>query len=277
MKFGQFEIIPFVEQSFKLDGGSMYGVVPKKIWSKFAPADENNMVAMDTNIFLLRAGEKNILLDTGLGDCLSPNEKKIYAASGLTTIESTLHNLGLTNDDIDIVFLSHLHTDHAGGTVKDIGGVLIPRFPKARYVVQRTEWNDAINPNERTAAVYIVERLMILQKSGQLDLLEGDTEILPNIKTIHTGGHTPGHQGIEATSDGMMVGYYADIFPSSHHIRIPYVAAVDLNPLETMAAKRKLVDKMLKGNIAIAFDHDVDIKIGRLSDENGKIIVNKVE
>ena len=195
----------------------------------------------------------------------------------MTTIESTLHKYGLTNDDIDIVFLSHLHTDHAGGTVKDKDGILVPRFPKARYIVQKIEWNDAINPNERTAAVYIVDRLMVLKKSGQLDLIEGHMEFLPNIKAVLTGGHTPGHQGIEATSDGMSVGYYADIFPSSNHIRIPYVAAVDLNPIETMAAKRKLVDRMLKDNRAIAFDHDVNIKIGRLSDENGKIVVNKVE
>ncbi len=278
MKFGKFEIIPFVEQSFKLDGGSMFGVVPKKIWNKFAPADEENLVRMETNIFLLKTDDKNILLDTGLGDCITATEKKIYAASGKTNIESGLKHLGLSTDDIDLVLLTHLHSDHSGGSVKNENGRLVPRFGNAKYIVQKVEWNDAINPNERTSAVYIFDRLIVLEKSGQLELTDGDSEIIPGIKVVKTGGHTPGHQAIEATSDGFAVVYYADIVPSSHHIRAPYVAAVDLNPLETMQVKRRLVARLIDDkNMAIAFDHDLDIKIGKLKDEMGKIIVDKIE
>jgi glyoxylase-like metal-dependent hydrolase (beta-lactamase superfamily II) len=277
MKFGQFEIIPFVEQSFKLDGGSMFGVVPRKIWGKLMPPDENNLVAMETNLFILKAGGKNILLDSGMGDVLSPNEKKIYAVTGESNIESGLKRLGLSPGDIDIVFLTHLHTDHSAGSVKIENGTMTPRFKKARHIVQKKEWEDATNPNERTAAVYIPDRLRVLEKAGRLDLIDGDTEILPGIRAVKTGGHTPGHQALEAVSDGFTVVYYADIVPYSYHIRIPYVSATDLNPLETMDVKRKLVDRLLKGNMAIAFDHDIDIKIGRLEDQNGKIVVNKIE
>lgn len=256
----------------------MFGVVPKKIWNKFAPADEENLVQMETNIFLLRANGKNILLDTGLGDCITPTEKKIYAAPGKTNIESGLKHLGLTTDDIEFVLLTHLHTDHSGGSVKNENGKLVPRFTNAKYIVQKVEWNDAISPNERTSAVYIADRLIILEKSGQLELVDGDSEIFPGIRVVKTGGHTPGHQAIEATSDGLTVVYYADIVPSSHHIRVPYVAAVDLNPLETMQVKRKLVKRLIDDkNMAIAFDHDLDIKIGKLIDEMGKIIVTKIE
>ncbi|MEP0827755.1 MAG: MBL fold metallo-hydrolase [bacterium] len=277
MKFGKFEIIPFVEQRFKLDGGTMFGVVPRKIWGKLLPPDEDNLVPMETNLFLLKANGKNILFDAGLGDCLSPVERKIYASSGETALDSGLKNLGLQPADVDYVLLTHLHTDHAGGSVRKDGENLVPRFSKARYIVQKIEWNDATNPNERTSAVYIPDRLRVLEKAGQLELVDGDVEVMPGIKLTRTGGHTAGHQAIEATSEGFTVVYYADIVPSSHHIRIPYVASVDLFPLETMEVKRKLVERLLAGNMAIGFDHDVDIKIGRVVDENGKVLVRKVE
>lgn len=277
MKFGSFEIVPFVEQHFRLDGGSMFGVIPKKIWSRLLPVDENNLVPMEVNLFVLKTGKKNILFDTGLGDCLTDGEKKIYAASGDTNIERGLKEIGLTTDDIDLVFLSHLHTDHAGGAVRNSDGAYSTRFKKAKYLVQKIEWRDAMNPNERTAAVYIPERLEILEKSGQMELIDGEEEILPGVKVILTGGHTPGHMAIEAVSGDTTVVYYADIVPSSHHIRIPYVAAVDLDPLKTMAVKRGLLDKLAGKKHAIVFDHDIDIKIGALNRDGRKISVNKIE
>ncbi|MEW5925283.1 MAG: MBL fold metallo-hydrolase [Candidatus Zixiibacteriota bacterium] len=255
----------------------MFGVVPKKIWSRLVPVDEDNLVPMDANLFVLKTGDMNILFDTGLGDCLTDGEKKIYAASGDTNIENGLKKIGLTTDDIKIVFLSHLHTDHAGGTIKNIDGVYSTRYKKAKYLVQKVEWHDAINPNERTAAVYIPERLNVLEKSGQLELIDGDHEIIPGVNVIRTGGHTPGHQVIEATSGDTTVVYYADIVPSSYHVRVPYVAAVDLDPIRTMEVKRGLLEKLIDKKHAIVFDHDTDIKVGSLSRDGKKIIVNKIE
>jgi len=268
--------MPFVERRFRLDGGAMFGIVPKIIWRRFIDCDEDNRVPMQTNLFVLKADNKNILLDTGFGDCLKKSEKKIYAIKGETAIESGLNNIGLKTDDINYVFLSHLHTDHAAGAVKSVDGNYVPRFDRAKYVVQKTEWDDAMNPDERTSAVYIPERLLVLKDAGQLELIDGDTELLPGVKAIRTGGHTPGHQAIEAISDGTTVVYYADIVPSLHHIKIPYVAAVDLDPLRTMEVKRELYDRLLRRNNAIAFDHDIDVKIGKLSKEDGKITVGKI-
>lgn len=255
----------------------MFGVIPKKIWGKLMPADEDNLITMETNLFVLKAGGKNFLLDTGLGDCISPVEKKVYAASGQTNIENGLKELGLSTEDINFVILTHLHTDHSGGAVMNENGALVPRFKKAKYIVQKIEWHEAMNPNERTAAVYISDRLAVIEKAGQLELVDGDTEIIPGVRVLRTGGHTPGHQGVEAVSEGASAAYYADIFPSSHHIRIPYVAAVDLDPVKTMEVKRRLVDKFLKEQTAIAFDHDTNIKIGRLVEREGKITVNRIE
>jgi len=179
----------------------MFGVVPKIIWSKLVVADDDNLIKMQTNLFVVTAYRKNILLDTGFGDCLTDKEKKIYATTDDSGIDKGLADIELTPDDIDIVFLTHLHTDHAGGAIKEEAGKFVPRFNNAKYIVQKQEWDEAMNPNERTVAVYIPRRLKALEEADQLQLIDGDAELLPGIKAIKTGGHTPGHQAFEAESE----------------------------------------------------------------------------
>jgi glyoxylase-like metal-dependent hydrolase (beta-lactamase superfamily II) len=275
-RFGDFTIHHFVERKFKLDGGTMFGVVPKKIWGKLTNVDEDNLVPMHTNLFVVDTGQHKVLCDTGLGSLLSEREAKIYAAFEPSAIESGLTGLGFSTDDIDYVILSHLHTDHAGGTVVDRDGNLVPRFKNARYVVQKEEWQDAMNPDERTAAVYKVDMLKVLEDAGQLELVDGDVELLPGVKLVKTGGHTGGHQGMEFTSGGQTVVYYADIIPFSHHFKVPYVASVDLYPRDTMKVKRELTRRVLEGGFAIAFDHDVEIPIGVAREEGLKTVIEPV-
>ncbi len=254
----------------------MFGVVPKKIWGELVDSDDDNLIPMHANLFVVDTGDAIILCDTGLGTVLSEKEKKIYAAHGDSNIENGLNDLGYSVDQITHVLLSHLHTDHVGGAVVERDGKIVPRFPKATYVVQKMEWDDATHPNERTAAVYVPDRLKALEESGQLELIEGDSEYIPGVKLIRTGGHTPGHMGMEFSSGGKTVVYYADIIPSVHHFKVPYVASVDLYPLETMKVKRSLVKRALAGEILIAFDHDIDVPIGWAREDGVRTIVESV-
>lgn len=278
-RFGDFTMHHFIERRFQLDGGSMFGVIPKKIWSKMAHSDSDNLIDIQTNLYLVNTGDKKILCDTGLGTTLSEREQKIYSTQGESKIESGLAEIGFAPDEIDYVILTHLHTDHAGGAVKQSNEdreTLVPRFKNARYIVQKEEWDDAMNPNERTSAVYIPKRLLPLQQAGQLDLVDGDIELLRGVKLVKTGGHTAGHMGVEFSSGGETVVYYADIIPSSHHFKVPYVAAVDLYPLETMKVKRSLNKRAKAGEIKIAFDHDIQIYIGSASEEGTRTVIKSV-
>ncbi|MDH3892571.1 MAG: MBL fold metallo-hydrolase [candidate division Zixibacteria bacterium] len=277
MKFGQFEIQTFVEQHFKLDGGAMFGVIPKVIWQRMIPADENNLIPMVTNLFVLSAHGKKLLFDAGLGDTLSDREKKIYGTDGVSHMDKGLESLGLAVDEIDYVVLTHLHTDHAAGAVKQTDGAYVPRFPNAKYVVGRKEWKMALTPDERTSAVYVPERLTPLEDAGQVDFIDKDREILPGIRAVFTGGHTAAHYALEMESEGASVFYYADIFCSAAHMGVAYVPATDLYPLDTMDVKRNTLPRIVDQNVVMAFDHDVNAPLARVVKDGKRLKALPVE
>lgn len=277
MKFGQFEIRTFVEQRFRLDGGGMFGVVPKTMWQKLMPADENNLIPMATNIFVLNANGKNYLFDVGLGDGLTEHEKKIYNTDGRSEMDTGLASLGLTTADIDVVVPSHLHTDHAGGVCRVVDEQYVPRFEKARYVVCREEWQAAMNPNERTKPVYAVERLRALEEAGQLDIIDGNTQITPGVTLRHTGGHSEGHWALEMESEGERVFFYGDIYPTRHHMKGAYVLAYDVYPLTSLEVKNVTLPKIIDEKIVMAYDHDPDFPFARIRQEGRRIIAEPVD
>ncbi|TFH38255.1 MAG: MBL fold metallo-hydrolase, partial [Chrysiogenales bacterium] len=219
---------------------------------------------------------KNMIFDIGLGDTLSEREKKVYTTDGVSSMDAGLASTGLNADDIDYVILTHLHPDHAGGAVKqtDRGG-FVPRFPYAKYIIRAQEWEVAVNPDERTSAVYIPERLHVLKESGQVEFIDGNTELFPGIRAVHTGGHTEGHFALEMESGGERVFYYADIFPTSHHMRVPFVPSTDLFPLDTRKIKRAKLPQILDG-VVMAFDHDINLPLARVKTEGRRMMAEPV-
>lgn len=263
-RLGDWEVAGFVESHFALDGGSMFGVVPKLMWSKLIEPDDENRVPMQTNLFVIKTGEHNILLDTGLGDALSEFDRKVYAPRGPSRMNESLAAIGTPPEIITHVIFTHLHTDHSNGAFAGDPDQPSLRFPNAMHYVQKQEWEDAMTPNDRTDAVYLRHRLNVLNESGKLVLLDGDKEILPGIEVRRTGGHTRGHQGVEATSAGDKFVYYADIIPTRFHLKGPYVAAVDLFPLDTMKFKRAFLERCCDTRTVVGFDHDVEVMFGRI-------------
>ncbi len=277
MKFGKLEIFSVTENSFKIDGGAMFGVVPKVIWEKLTPPDNKNRVKLDLNLLLIKSENENILIDAGMGDALSEKQKKIYGIQKPSDLERKLSELRLTPEDIDLVILTHLHSDHAGGVVKlDESARKTPRFPNARHVVQIKEWDDAMSPDERTSATYFTENLTLLEESNLLELVDGEDEVANGIRVTNTGGHTPGHQAVLIQDQGNKILWPGDIIPSTFHLRIPYIASVDLFPRETMALKRRFLDMCTDDGWLLAFDHDLNIRLGKLEKSGIEIKVDRV-
>ncbi len=277
LKLGDIEVYSIVENSFKIDGGAMFGVVPKVIWERLMAPDERNMITLDLNLLLVKSDGKNILIDTGMGNTLNEKQKKMYGVERESNLEKSFSDMGLTKEDINFVILSHLHFDHAGGIVGiNPEGKRIPRFSNARYIIQAEEWKYALQPDERTRATYMVENFKTLEESGRVDLVNGEEEIVPGIKVKRAGGHTKGLQVVFIQGGGETIVYPSDIIPTVSHLRVPYVAGVDIYPLEVMEVKRKLINDCLQNNLMIAFDHEIDPKICRLEKKDDKIEVKKV-
>jgi len=277
MKLGDFEVYPLLENIFHLDGGTMFGVVPKVLWSKLVPADENNLIEMHLNLLLVRTGDANILIDTGLGDSLNDKMRKIYGQRASSNVESELAKHGLKPEDITDVIFTHLHADHCTGAIKlDANGKKVVRFPGAKHYVQKQEWEDATHPNERTAATYLTDNLTVLQETGTLETTDGDVEITEGIRVWKTGGHTPGHQAVIVESRGEILICPADIIPMSAQLKAAYISGVDIFPLETMERKKEIVARCVNDGWYLAFDHDVEVKICRLEQTRDKIEVKKI-
>lgn len=277
MKSGDVEIFSIVENRFKIDGGAMFGVVPKLIWGKLVDCDEKNRVDLDLNLVLVKTRQKNILIDAGMGNALSDRMKKIYGVERESELHTGLVSAGLKPEDIHIVILTHLHLDHAGGVVKfDEKGTKVPTFTNARHIVQSQEWNDALAPDDRTAATYFPENFLVLEDSKLVELVDGEKEIEPGIKVIPTGGHTRGHQAVLIETGDEKILCPGDIIPTRNHLRVPYVASVDLYPLETMAMKKQFLGKCLNDGCKVAFDHDTELKLAKLKKIDDKIETIKV-
>jgi glyoxylase-like metal-dependent hydrolase (beta-lactamase superfamily II) len=262
-----------------LDGGAMFGVVPKPLWERRIAPDARNRIPLAMRCLLIEHDDGLMLIDTGLGNKQDAKFKDIYAVAnagvhGPTQLEDALHEVGYGAGDIRIVVDTHLHFDHAGGnTFADPSGAVALSFPRARYYVQRGELEFASHPNERTAASYLAPNFA----SVPFTLLDGETVVAPGVRCLPTPGHTPFHQSILVESGGERLCFVADLVPTSAHLPLPWIMGYDLQPLVTLESKRSLYRRAEAENWLLVFEHDPEVVSGRLGrDGKGFALVDEV-
>ncbi len=244
---------------FRLDGGAMFGVVPKVLWNRSAPADDRNRIRMGMNCLLIERDGERVLVDSGIGTKADARFRDIFAVERPEALLEELAAAGYTPADIGTVACTHLHFDHCGGgTTKGEDGVARPTFPRARYLVRREEWEDAHYANERNRASYIAENYDPLESSGQLVLHDRDLEILPGVWLRNLPGHTRGHQGVFFDIPGDRALYTVDLVPTVAHLPLPYIMSYDLYPLVTLETKRAILRDATREGWLLLFEHDPD-------------------
>ena len=274
-KLGDLTLIHLSFGTFKLDGGAMFGVVPKVLWSRNVKPDRRNRITLGLNPLLIIGKDFKVLIDNGTGNKYSEKEIDIY---GIRLKKDPFKIYGIKKEDITHVILTHLHFDHAGGSTEYVNGELKRTFPNAEYFVQKKEFEDAMKPNERTRASYKKENYEPIYKERKLHLLDGDAEIVKGIKVIHTGGHTRGHQFVVIKSKGEKAIYFGDIVPTSYHVPLPYIMGYDTYPLETLEVRRKYYKLASKEKWLCFFEHDPVPRAGMIKEgEKGKFLFEEVK
>jgi glyoxylase-like metal-dependent hydrolase (beta-lactamase superfamily II) len=262
---------------FRLDGGAMFGVVPKVLWERVAPADEKNRIRMAMNCLLIDGGGERVLVDTGAGTKSDARFRDIFAIERPEALLLDLASLGLKAEDVNTVACTHLHFDHCGGnTTRDPGGSARPTFPRAQYLVRRQEWLDAHEANERNRASYLGENYDPLEVAGQLVLHDTDVEILPGVWMRNLPGHTRGHQGVFFDIPGERALYTVDLVPTAAHLPLPYIMGYDLEPLVTLETKRAILRDATREGWLLLFEHDPDLRAIRVAGSEQKVTFEKV-
>lgn len=242
---------------FKLDGGAMFGVVPKSIWHKLNPADENNMCSWALRCLLIEDGKRLILVDNGMGDKQDAKFFGHYYLHGDDTLDKSLAKHGFSKDDITDVFLTHLHFDHCGGSIKREGDKLVPAFKNATYWSNQRHWKWATEPNEREKASFLKDNILPIQESGRLKFIETDVKDLPaGISIRQVFGHTDAMMLPQVNYKGKNIVFMADLLPSIAHIPLPYVMAYDMFPLTTLNEKRSFLTEAQQNEFVLFFEHD---------------------
>jgi len=274
---GDFELITLSDGFIGLDGGAMFGVVPRTLWEKRLPPDDSNRIPLGMRPLIVRTGKTNVIIDAGCGDKMDAKLAQIYKLDRRYHLDHALAAAGLSPDDIDLVVASHLHFDHVGGFTK-IGkdGSVVPRFPKARYIAHRAEWEDATHPHERNRASYLQENFVPLKDAGVLTLVDDAAEIIPGVRYRRSGGHTQHHQVVMIESGGRTAVFTADMYPTSVHIPDPWVMGYDLYPMDTLAFKRAFAREAIEREYLLYFEHDPSMAAGYLREQDGKRYVERI-
>ncbi len=254
----------------KLDGGAMFGVVPKPLWERRIPADDRNRIQLGMRCLLIEHDSGLILIDSGAGNKESSKFLEIYGIEnagidGRTMLEDGIRAAGHRLEDVTLVINSHLHFDHAGGnTYRDASGAIKPSLPRARYVMQRGEYQYATHTNERTSASYFDHNFVPLMEAGVVDLVDGEREIVRGVTVMPTPGHVPFHQGIRIESAGEIAFFLADLVPTHAHLPLPWIMGYDVEPLVTLETKRNFLRRAVDERWLVIFEHDATVPWGRV-------------
>jgi glyoxylase-like metal-dependent hydrolase (beta-lactamase superfamily II) len=275
---GRFRVHAIQAGGQKLDGGAMFGVVPKPLWERRIPADERNRIQLGMRCLLIEHDLGLVLIDNGVGNKENAKFQGIYgvenegtSAPGVTRLEDGLAALGHSPADIALVIDTHLHFDHAGGNTRRVGDKVELTFPKARYVVQKGEYEYATHTNERTAGSYFPHNFVPVAEAGRFDFVEGERAIAPGLTLIPTPGHTPHHQGVLIDGGNDRAFFLADLAPTAAHLPLPWIMGYDVEPLRTLESRRAIYQRATAENWLMVFEHDATIPWGRLDVTGGAV------
>lgn len=273
---GDLELISLSDGFFALDGGAMFGVVPRTRWERVLPPDDRHRIPLGMRPLVIR-GERTVLIDAGCGDKMDAKSTAIYGLDRRYHLDHALADAGLSVDDIEIVVASHLHFDHVGGfTSRLADGRIVPRFPKARYVAHRGEWRDATHPHERNRASYLRENFQPLMDAGVLTLVDDGAALAPGVHFRRSGGHTAHHQAVTIESGGRTAVFAADMYPTTAHLADAWVMGYDLYPVDTLAFKRAFAREAIEREYLIFFEHDPSMAAGYIREIHGERTVERV-
>jgi glyoxylase-like metal-dependent hydrolase (beta-lactamase superfamily II) len=254
----------------------MFGVVPRPLWEKKSAPDDRHRIQLAMRPLLIEASWGRMLVDCGVGSKMSAKDRDIYALDQSQTLDDALAAVKLSAESIDIALASHLHWDHFGGATVGEGAALQPRFPHARYVIRRAEWEDATHPHERNRASYLQDDFVPLKAAGVVDYFDGDQVIRPGVRVVRTGGHTGQHQIVFVESHGRTAVFVADLIPTAAHLENAWVMGYDLFPMESLAFKRQFIREAIDHEYLIFFEHDPLIAAGFIRETNGRRVVEPV-
>lgn len=277
LTLGDLQLTSVNDGTFRLDGGAMFGVVPKPLWEQKAPPDDRNRILLAMRPLVVDADWGRIIVDCGAGDKMDAKSAGIYGLDRRRHLDHALADAGLSADSFDFALATHLHFDHFGGaTTREADGSLKPRFPRATYFIRRAEWEDATHPHDRNRASYLPDDFLPLEKAAVVGFYDADQEIQPGVRVVRTGGHTGQHQIVYLESGGKTAVFTADLIPTAAHIQDPWIMGYDLFPMETLAFKKRFIREAIEREYLIFFEHDPFIAAGYIREIDGKRFVQRV-